>query len=144
MNYAIIENDASDLARLRGVLAGCLPAGQLAWAAASVSQSVALLSGQHGPGHGQPQPLDVLFMDIELDDGYCFDIFGQVDLHDTPVVFTTAYSDYVLRAFKVNCVDYLLKPITAQQVIAALGKLRLYRQRQDVSKIQRQDVSKIG
>lgn len=53
---------------------------------------------------------DMIFMDIHLADGSAFEIFGHVDI-TCPIIFTTAYDEYALRAFKVNSVDYLLKPI---------------------------------
>ena len=66
---------------------------------------------------------DVLFLDINLADGLSFEIFEQVEVR-CPVIFTTAYDQYALQAFKVNSVDYLLKPIDADELAAALAKLR--------------------
>jgi len=116
MNYAIIENNPSDLMRLKAVVSQCLPQGQLAFTAATVQGSIACLSNRPA--------LDLLFMDVELDDGTCFDIFNQTTI-DTPVIFTTAYNDYIFKAFKVNCVDYLLKPITPDMLRNALCKFQL-------------------
>ncbi len=67
-----------------------------------------------------PQP-DLILMDIQLDDGTCFEIFETVKV-DIPVIFTTAYDDYTLKAFKVNSVDYLLKPIDEELLRSALAK----------------------
>ena len=53
---------------------------------------------------------DLILMDIQLDDGLCFEIFETIHI-ETPIIFTTAYEEYTLKAFKVNSVDYLLKPI---------------------------------
>lgn len=53
---------------------------------------------------------DLIFMDVELSDGKCFEIFRQTDIR-CPVIITTAYADYALDAFKVKCIDYLMKPI---------------------------------
>lgn len=69
--------------------------------------------------NGQP---DLVFMDIHLLDGNSFEIVKQVNL-DCPVIFTTAYDDYALEAFKVNSVDYLLKPIGYMKLQSALDKL---------------------
>lgn len=69
-----------------------------------------------------PQP-DLLFMDIHLADGDSFRIFGAVEV-TAPVIFTTAYDRYALEAFKVSSIDYLLKPINADDVRRALEKLR--------------------
>lgn len=66
---------------------------------------------------------DLLFMDIELADGQCFEIFNQVAVR-CPVIFTTAYDEYALRAFKVNSIDYLLKPVNSQNLKDALHKWR--------------------
>lgn len=69
---------------------------------------------------------DLVFMDIHLADGNCFSIFGQVDVK-TPVIFTTAYDQYAIRAFKVNSIDYLLKPIMEDDLSASLEKFRQLR-----------------
>jgi len=65
--------------------------------------------------------LDLIFMDIQLADGISFDIFEQVTV-TTPVIFTTAFDQYTLKAFKVNSVDYLLKPIDENELHQALDK----------------------
>lgn len=78
---------------------------------------------------------DLIFMDIQLEDGLCFDIFEKSKIK-TPVVFTTAYDDYTLRAFKVNSVDYLLKPIKPDELISALGKFNQLHNRIDFSGIE--------
>ncbi len=70
----------------------------------------------------KPQP-DLVLMDIQLDDGLCFEIFETINV-DIPVIFTTAYDEYTLKAFKVNSVDYLLKPIGEQQLKLALDKFK--------------------
>ena len=69
-----------------------------------------------------PQP-DIVFMDIHLADGSAFEIFNQVQII-CPIVFTTAYDEYALKAFKVNSVDYLLKPIDKKDVEKALAKIQ--------------------
>lgn len=70
-----------------------------------------------------PRP-DLIFMDIQLEDGLCFDIFEKSML-DTPVIFTTAFDEYTLKAFKVNSVDYLLKPIKPHELEKAIDKFNL-------------------
>jgi DNA-binding LytR/AlgR family response regulator len=70
----------------------------------------------------KPQP-DLVLMDIQLDDGLCFEIFETINV-DIPVIFTTAYDEYTLKAFKVNSVDYLLKPIDEELLKSALGKFK--------------------
>jgi DNA-binding LytR/AlgR family response regulator len=64
---------------------------------------------------------DLIFMDIDLGDGLSFEIFEVVDI-DTPIIFTTAYDEYAIKAFKVNSIDYLLKPIDKEDLEGALSK----------------------
>jgi DNA-binding LytR/AlgR family response regulator len=66
---------------------------------------------------------DIVFIDIHLSDGSAFEIFKHINI-TCPIVFTTAYDEYALKAFKVNSIDYLLKPIEIQDVKAALKKLK--------------------
>lgn len=80
----------------------------------SVGESVEWLSSH-------PMP-DLIFMDIHLADGESFRIFDRVEI-DCPIIFTTAYDQYALEAFKVNSIDYLLKPITQNDLQRALDKL---------------------
>jgi two-component system LytT family response regulator len=69
------------------------------------------------------QQPDIVFMDIHLADGSAFEIFNHADIA-CPIVFTTAYDEYAMKAFKVNSIDYLLKPIETVDVQAALRKLK--------------------
>jgi DNA-binding LytR/AlgR family response regulator len=64
---------------------------------------------------------DLIFMDIQVADGLCFDIFNQIKV-TSPVIFTTAYQEYAIQAFKVNSIDYLLKPIDFSELKTALEK----------------------
>ncbi|MBW3520336.1 LytTR family DNA-binding domain-containing protein [Flavobacterium sp. NKUCC04_CG] len=79
----------------------------------SVEESIAWLS-QH------PAP-DLIFLDIQLSDGLSFEIFEQVDVRSA-IIFTTAYDEYALRAFKLNSIDYLLKPIQDKELQFAIQK----------------------
>lgn len=72
-----------------------------------------------------PDP-DVLFLDIHLADGSAFEIFGHLEI-TCPIVFTTAYDEYALHAFKVNSISYLLKPLKKEDVREALRKLKTLR-----------------
>lgn len=67
--------------------------------------------------------IDLIFMDVELADGVCFEIFEAIDLA-TPIIFLTAYGEYAIRAFKVNSIDYLLKPINPNELEFALTKFK--------------------
>ena len=72
--------------------------------------------------------VDLIFMDIQLADGLSFDILSQVNIQ-TPVIFTTAFDQYTLKAFKLNSIDYLLKPIDEKELRQAVDKYnRIYRQ----------------
>ena len=71
----------------------------------------------------QEEKPDLIFLDIHLSDGNSFDIFDQVKVK-SPVVFTTAYDEYAIKAFKVNSIDYLLKPVEEEALAKSLQKLR--------------------
>jgi DNA-binding LytR/AlgR family response regulator len=76
---------------------------------------------------------ELIFMDIQLEDGICFEIFENCEIK-TPVIFTTAYDEYALKAFKVNSIDYLLKPIVPEELKNALNKFTvLHGQKTDVA-----------
>ena len=66
---------------------------------------------------------DIIFMDVQLSDGMCFDIFAQTEVPGK-VVIVTAYDDYAIRAFRVNSVDYLLKPVEPEELQAAVERCR--------------------
>lgn len=72
---------------------------------------------------GENAEPDLMFMDIQLSDGVSFDIFNDFSLK-CPVIFTTAYDEYAIRAFRVNGVDYLLKPVKESELSAAIDKCR--------------------
>jgi DNA-binding LytR/AlgR family response regulator len=74
---------------------------------------------------------ELIFLDIHLADGLCFKIFEQIEIK-TPVIFTTAYDQYAIRAFKVNSIDYLLKPIEIQQLEQSLKKFEELNQLQNI------------
>lgn len=82
-----------------------------------------------------PAP-ELIFMDVQLEDGLCFDIFENSKI-EVPVIFTTAYDEYTLKAFKVNSVDYLLKPIVPEELKNALDKYNsIYKSKPDYLKIE--------
>lgn len=70
--------------------------------------------------------VDLIFMDIHLEDGDSFQIISKLDVK-TPIIFTTAYDDYLIKAFKVNSIDYLFKPVNYDELAAALDKFRSLR-----------------
>lgn len=82
-----------------------------------------------------PAP-DLIFMDVRLEDGICFELFEKVNIV-TPVVFITAYNEYAIKAFKVNSVDYLLKPLDFDELKKALDKFEIVHQQESyASKIE--------
>jgi len=81
----------------------------------SVEDTVAWLNSNPAP--------DLLFLDIQLSDGLSFEIFNRVEVA-APVIFTTAYDEYAIRAFKVNSIDYLLKPIKLYELTRAIEKFK--------------------
>ena len=111
----LVEDEPLAARRLAALLHKMPEPFEILGPAESVAQAVALL--QAGPAP------DVLFLDIHLADGLSFELFEQVVVA-CPVIFTTAYDQYALRAFKVNSVDYLLKPIDEEELCGAVAKLR--------------------
>ena len=73
--------------------------------------------------HAEP---DLILMDIHLADGSSFEIFNEVQVN-CPVIFATAYDQYAIQAFKVNSIDYLLKPVSKEDLAESLRKYRKYR-----------------
>jgi DNA-binding LytR/AlgR family response regulator len=76
----------------------------------------------------EPNEPDLIFMDIQLSDGLSFDIFKHTEVK-APVIFTTAYDEYAIQAFKVNSIDYLLKPVEEEALKLALKKYSSLRQK---------------
>jgi DNA-binding LytR/AlgR family response regulator len=77
---------------------------------------------------------DLIFLDIQLSDGLSFEIFEKIDIKSA-VIFTTAYDEYALRAFKLNSIDYLLKPIDEEELATAISKFANQFQVNSVSNI---------
>lgn len=115
MKAIIIEDEQAAVKNLKAILNGVAPDIEILTNLDSIRKSVKWLKENPSP--------DLIFMDIHLADGDSFHIFKQVEVN-TPVIFTTAYDKYALNAFKVNTIDYLLKPIEPEAVAFALAKLR--------------------
>ncbi|WP_288984512.1 LytTR family DNA-binding domain-containing protein [uncultured Flavobacterium sp.] len=88
----------------------------------SVEESIAWFQNNAHP--------DLIFLDIQLSDGLSFEIFEQIDIKSA-VIFTTAYDEYALRAFKLNSIDYLLKPIDEEDLEIAVNKFKARTQSQN-------------
>jgi two-component system response regulator LytT len=108
----IIEDEKLAQEHLARLLQVVLPDLHIVGRIESIAQSVAWLRSNQA---------DLIFLDIHLSDGLSFSIFQQIELR-TPVIFTTAYDEYALQAFKVNSVDYLLKPIDEDDLRVAVQK----------------------
>ncbi|GAB3883280.1 LytR/AlgR family response regulator transcription factor [Spirosoma agri] len=128
MNVVIIEDEARTARQLERMLKKYDPTLHIVAQLPSVNEAVAWFREQgHGqPGHHQSSPPDLVFMDIHLEDGLAFTIFEQTGL-TVPVIFTTAYEEYMIKAFKVNSIDYLLKPVDYDELVAALEKFKAIR-----------------
>ncbi|MCC9136579.1 LytR/AlgR family response regulator transcription factor [Pontibacter silvestris] len=115
MRIFIIEDEKLAADRLAKLLLQLESTANVVATAPSVRKTIEIL-------RLNPQ-LDLIFMDIQLADGLSFEIFEQVPV-EVPVIFTTAYDAYAIKAFKVNSIDYLLKPIDEEELQAALEKFR--------------------
>ena len=115
MNYIIIEDEQYNAELLKSIVEKYNATAQLMAILPSIQDSVEWLNE-----HSQPE---VIFMDIRLADGLSFEIFKQVEIV-SPVIFTTAYDEYALQAFKVYGAAYLLKPIVQEELEDALNKIK--------------------
>ena len=117
VNVVLVEDEEYNLLMLRGMLHRLRPDWHVAAICESVKGTVEWLQNN-------PQP-DLLFMDIQLADGLCFSIFEQIDVKGM-VIFTTAYDNYAIRAFKLNSIDYLLKPFKDIDLEVAIQKFEKF------------------
>ncbi len=113
VNVLIIEDETPAVKRLEQLINKHRPEINIVATHDSIERSVKWLQEN-------PKP-SLIFMDVQLADGLSFEIFNELDL-DIPIIFTTAYQQYALKAFKVNSIDYLLKPIDDGELVAALDK----------------------
>ncbi len=113
MKYLIIEDEKLTADRLAKMVKTIKQDYTLLATLNSVSSAVNWLSKNLHP--------QLAFFDIQLGDGISFEIFEQAKI-DFPVIFTTAYNEYALKAFKVNSIDYLLKPVNEKELEAAIEK----------------------
>lgn len=115
MKCLIIEDEKVAAERLSKLIKTCDPGIEILAVTQSIVKSVEWFNS-----HSEP---DLVFMDIQLSDGLSFEIFEQIESR-FPVIFTTAYDEYALKAFKVNSIDYLLKPISAEELKNAIDKFK--------------------
>ncbi len=115
MRVLIIEDETLAAEKLEKMLFNIDSAIEIAGKLQSVLEAINWFSSHPDP--------DLIFMDIQLDDGVCFEIFDAVNVK-IPIIFTTAYDSYAIKAFEVNSVDYLLKPIEIEALSRAINKYR--------------------
>jgi two-component SAPR family response regulator len=116
MKAVIVEDEMLAARNLQAILERLDKNLQVIAVLESVAETVEWFSSNHAP--------DVIFMDIHLADGSAFEIFNRIKIK-CPVIFTTAYDEYALKAFKVNSIDYLLKPVDLNDVRNAMAKLEV-------------------
>ena len=117
MKTVIIEDEHLSAERLADLLVNINPDTEVLEILDSVSSAIEWFRKHRSP--------DLLFVDIQLADGLSFDIFQTVEV-DCPVIFTTAYQEYAIRAFRLNSIDYLLKPVHPEDLRQALEKYEKY------------------
>lgn len=115
MKVVIVEDEILAAEKLKGLLHQIDAEIEVVKVLESVVESINWFSANPTP--------DLIFMDIQLDDGISFEIFDAVKIN-APIIFTTAFDEYAIRAFKVNSVDYLLKPIEKNAMKIALQKFK--------------------
>ena len=113
MQILIIEDESRAANQLQSMLKACDFNYQLLTIIDTVEDSVLWFQKNEAP--------DLVFMDIQLADGLSFEIFQKIDI-EAPIIFTTAFDQYAIQAFKVNSVDYLLKPVQKEELDIALNK----------------------
>jgi two-component system, LytTR family, response regulator LytT len=119
MKILIVEDEELAVKKLQKTLAAVDDTAEILGATDSIKSTVEWLQENPCP--------DLILMDIELSDGQSFEIFNLTEVK-CPVIFTTSYDEYALKAFKVNSVDYLLKPIQKDELETALNKFRKLKQ----------------
>lgn len=117
MNVLIVEDEIMAQKSLARVLSQHFPDMDIVGYTTSVKGTVAWLNNPDNHA-------DIIFMDVELSDGECFEIFRQTDVK-AKVIMTTAYDSYALKAFEAGSVDYLLKPVDATALKRAVARCRM-------------------
>ena len=122
MNILVLEDEQAAAIRLQELLKEVVPAAVVLDVLETVKEAVAWFKNNEAP--------DIILSDIQLADGLSLDVFKHVNT-SAPVIFTTAYDAYTLSAFKLNSIDYLLKPIDREELKAAFAKYQNLRSQQD-------------
>lgn len=124
MKILIVEDETAAYDNLVEILNMLDPSISIVGNTESIHQTIRWLQTNPDP--------DLILMDIHLSDGTAFSIFNSINL-EVPIIFTTAYDEYAIKAFKVNSIDYLLKPIKFEDLKTAFDKFRKWTQ-QDLLK----------
>lgn len=124
MQVLIIEDEYRAANQLQKLLNDCGFKYSLLDTLDSVEESIKWLEKHPSP--------DLIFMDIQLADGLCFEIFQKTNVV-SPIIFTTAFDQYAIQAFKVNSIDYLLKPIQKEDLEYALNKFQQSKSKQSLN-----------
>ncbi|MBG9375432.1 response regulator transcription factor [Panacibacter sp. DH6] len=119
LNAVIIEDETSGIERLRNILTELVPDINISAVISSVKDGITYFSTM-------PRQ-DIIFCDIHLTDGLSFEIFNNFKV-DSPIIFTTAFDEFLMTAFDYNSIDYLLKPLNSTEVLKAIQKYRLLQQ----------------
>ena len=114
MNYIIIEDELFGARMLAEAIGRLRPSYRLLCILGTVRESVDYF-------RRHPDDDSLVFMDVELSDGQCFEIFNQCRVGN-PIIFTTSHDEWAIRAFRVNSIDYLLKPIEDGDLLRAAEK----------------------
>jgi DNA-binding LytR/AlgR family response regulator len=115
INILIIEDEQPAAKRLEKMLVEAASDFKVIQHCDSIETSVEYLQTHSAP--------DLILLDIQLGDGLCFEIFNQVEV-DSPIIFTTAYDEYAIKAFELNSIDYLLKPINREKLEQSIVRFR--------------------
>jgi DNA-binding LytR/AlgR family response regulator len=115
MDIVIIEDEELAARRLEGMIRSFDPGISILARLESIKEAVNWFRSHHEP--------DLIFLDIHLEDGLSFQIFDKVAVK-SPIIFTTAFDEYAIKAFKLKSIDYLLKPITQEDLNAAILKYK--------------------
>ncbi|MDR0429785.1 MAG: LytTR family DNA-binding domain-containing protein [Tannerellaceae bacterium] len=121
MRILIVEDETAAYENIVDILAEIDPSVEIIGNTESIIQTIHWLRGNMLP--------DLILMDIHLSDGSAFSIFESITI-EVPIIFTTAYDEYAIEAFRVNCIDYLLKPIKTEELRRALVKFSKWSERE--------------
>jgi two-component system LytT family response regulator len=113
MNCIIVDDDINCIRTLTGLIGNYAPHVQISGTARTIGEAVSLVNSN---------PVDIVFLDIEIQHESGFDLFRFIPHPTFEVIFTTAHEKYALKAIKSSCFDYLLKPIESEELVSAINR----------------------